>query len=149
MEEQTNPAEDQDQTEAQAESNGSSSDAAQQQQTDISPAPAPPAAPEPTAPAAAEKTTSAPTHKSADERKQLLAQTIQTQVAGGARVESQSDFQAVVVRGHRPNHTLHFIVGLFTLGIWWLVWIGIAIFGGEKRKMITVDEFGNVTVQKL
>lgn len=87
--------------------------------------------------------------KSADERKRSLAQTIASQVAQGARVESQSDFQAVLVRGHRPNHTLHFIIGLLTLGVWWLVWIAIAIFGGEKRSMVTVDEYGNVAVQSL
>ena len=108
-------------------------------------APAPAAQP---APAAVEVPPTV-THKTTDERKQLLAQTIQGQVAGGSRVESQSDFQAVLIRGHRPNHTLHFIIGLVTLGVWWLVWIGIAVFGGETRSMAAVDEYGNVTVQKL
>jgi cell division protein FtsN len=104
------------------------------------------------APAQAPETvpaTPAATRKTTDERKQLLAQMIQTQVASGARVESQSDFQAVLVQGHRVNHLLHFVVGIFTLGLWWLVWIGIAIFGGEKRMMAQVDEFGNTTVQQL
>lgn len=87
--------------------------------------------------------------KTAQERKAMLANTLQGQVAGGARIESQGDFQAVVVRGHRPNHLLHFLVGIFTLGFWWLIWLFIAILGGEKRQMITVDEFGNVFVQKV
>jgi len=87
--------------------------------------------------------------KTADERKELLARTIQGQIARGARIESQSDFQAVLVHGRRPNHLLHFIVGIFTLGFWWLVWIGIAIFGGEKRQMAQVDEFGNASIQKV
>jgi hypothetical protein len=89
------------------------------------------------------------TEKSAGERKALLANTLQGQVAGGARIESQGDFQAVVVRGHRVNHLLHFFIGLFTLGLWWIVWFFIAIFGGEKRQMINVDQFGNVFVQKV
>ncbi len=87
--------------------------------------------------------------KSTDERKQLLAQTVQNQIAAGARVESQSDFQAVLVRGHRVNHLLHFLIGFPTLGLWWLAWIGIAIMGGEKRSTAQADEFGNVNVQQL
>lgn len=89
------------------------------------------------------------TEKSDAERKALLANTLQGQVANGARIESQGDFQAVVVRGHRVNHLLHFLIGIFTLGLWWLVWLVIAITGGEKRQMITVDQFGNVFVQKV
>lgn len=86
--------------------------------------------------------------KSADERKALLAQQIQMAVASGGRVESQSDTMAVIVSGKPVNHILHFFIGLFTLGLWWIVWIILAITGGEKRQMVTVDEFGNVLVQK-
>lgn len=90
-----------------------------------------------------------PSKKTSDERKELLARALQGQVASGCRIESQSDFQAVLVKGHRPNHVLHFIIGIFTLTVWWFVWAAIAIFGGEKRQMVTVDEFGNVNVQRL
>ncbi len=84
-----------------------------------------------------------------EERKAMLANTLQGQVASGGRIESQGDFQAVVVRGHRPNHLLHFFIGVFTLGLWWIAWFFIAIFGGEKRQMISVNEFANVFVQKV
>jgi hypothetical protein len=89
------------------------------------------------------------TKKSAEDRKALLAQAIQTQVVGGGRIESQSDFQAVIIKGHKVNHVLHFIIGFFTFFLWWIVWAVIAITGGEKRSMVTVDEFGNVMVQKI
>lgn len=89
------------------------------------------------------------TKKTAEERKALLAQAIQTQVVGGGRVESQSDFQAVIIKGHKVNHVLHFIIGFFTFFLWWIVWAVIAITGGEKRSMISVDEFGNVLVQRI
>lgn len=89
------------------------------------------------------------TTKSADERRQLLAQTLQGQVARGARIESQSDYQAVTVRGKSVNHVLHLILTLVTLGFWAIVWIALAIFGGEKRFMTNVDEYGNVLVQKV
>jgi hypothetical protein len=113
----------------------------------VPPAPDPPPPPPP--PAATGVDGLAQIDKTDAERKALLANTLQGQVANGARIESQGDFQAVVVRGHRVNHLLHFLIGLITLGIWWLVWIVIAITGGEKRQMITVDQFGNVFVQKV
>jgi hypothetical protein len=87
--------------------------------------------------------------KTSEERKELLARTVMGQVAGGARVESQSDFQAVVVRGKPVNHVLHLILTLVTLMTWGFVWIALAIFGGEKRAMVTVDEYGNTAVQKV
>jgi hypothetical protein len=89
------------------------------------------------------------TEKTGAERKALLANTLQGQVANGARIESQSDFQAVVVRGHRVNHLLHFLIGFITFFLWWIVWLVLAITGGEKRQMISVDQFGNVFVQKV
>jgi hypothetical protein len=84
-----------------------------------------------------------------DERRALLAQRIAVAVRGGARVESQSDYQAVVVSGHRVNHVLHFLIGLLTIGLWWIVWVALAIFGGEKRQMIQVDDWGNVRASKV
>jgi hypothetical protein len=88
--------------------------------------------------------------KTSEERKELLARTVSGQVASGARVESQSDFQAVVVKGKSVNHLLHFIIGIVTFSFWWIfVWIPLAIFGGEKRSMVTVDEYGNAAVQKV
>lgn len=87
--------------------------------------------------------------KSPDERKQILARQIGNLVAQGRRVESQGDYQAVLVHGHRPNHVLHLILTLVTLGIWVIGWIVIAIVGGEKREMVQVDEWGNPSVQRL
>jgi hypothetical protein len=93
--------------------------------------------------------TAASGRKSAEERKELLARTVSSQVAAGARVESQSDFQAVVVKGKPVNHVLHLILTLVTLLTWGIVWIALAAFGGEKRSMVTVDEYGNASVQKV
>jgi len=87
--------------------------------------------------------------KTAEERKELLARTLTTQIATGARVESQSDFQAVVLKGKPVNHTLHLILTLVTLTLWAPVWIGVAVFGGEKRSMVAVDEYGNAAVSKV
>jgi hypothetical protein len=87
--------------------------------------------------------------RSLDERKAILAQQLQSGVARGFRIESQSDYQAVLVEGKPVNHVLHAIITIFSCGLWGIVWIIMAITGGEKREMIVVDEFGNVQLQKL
>lgn len=87
--------------------------------------------------------------KTPDDRKQALARAIQTEVAGGSRIESQGDYQAVAVRGHRVNHVLHLILSLVTLGAWLIVWLALVLFAGEKRRLMSVDEYGNLTVQKV
>jgi hypothetical protein len=84
-----------------------------------------------------------------DERKVILAQQLQTAAARGLRIESQSDFQAVLVEGKPVNHVLHAILTIFTCLLWGIVWAIIAATGGEKRQMVVVDEFGNVLWQNL
>ena len=83
--------------------------------------------------------------KTPDERKEALAEAVQSAFARGYRVESQTNYQAIVVSGKPVNHILHLLLSLFTVGIWVLVWIGLAISGGEKRELISVDEYGNVS----
>jgi hypothetical protein len=89
------------------------------------------------------------TRRSADERKAILAQQLQTAAARGRRIESQSEFQAVLVEGQPVNNVLHAILTIFTCLLWGIVWIVLAITGGEKRELVVVDEFGNVLWQKL
>lgn len=92
------------------------------------------------------------TRKSDEARRKILADRIQLNIVkskGGSRIESQSDFQAVLVQGHRPNHVLHLLLTVFTLGLWLIVWIIVAGAGGEKRALLTVDEYGNTKLQPL
>jgi hypothetical protein len=84
-----------------------------------------------------------------DERKERTAAAIHTAVVQGGRVESQSDYYAVIVKGHRPNHLLHFVLSLITFGSWLIVWLALIAFGGEKRSVVRVDEYGNVLNEKL
>lgn len=86
--------------------------------------------------------------KTLDERKAILAQQIQMAVARGGRIQSQSDNMVVIVHGKPVNHMLHLFLTLITSGIWLIGWIIVAMKGGEKREMITVDEFGNVLTQE-
>lgn len=84
----------------------------------------------------------------AEKRKALLARAVANEVHRGARIESQTDFQAVLVRGHRPNHLLHLILTLLTGGLWLIIWLIIAATGGEKRIVIDVDEYGLTNIQQ-
>ena len=87
--------------------------------------------------------------KTSEERKETLARQIQSSAAQGARVETQSDFQAIVTKGKPVNHVLHGIVSLLTLGLWLPVWLVLALTGGEKRQMLLVDEWGSPSIQQL
>ena len=85
--------------------------------------------------------------KNPEARKSALAQAVSNAVRHGWRVESQTDYQAVLVKGNRTNHVLHLILTIVTLGLWAIVWILVAVLGGEKRRIIAVDEFGGTRVQ--
>lgn len=83
--------------------------------------------------------------RSLEERRIILARAIQTQIRNDMRIESQADSQAVLVFGKTPNHLLHFFIGLFTLGFWWVIWLILAITHKERRRLILVDEKGIVS----
>jgi len=85
--------------------------------------------------------------KSSDERKEALARIITAQVVDGARVESQSEYQVVLARGHRLNNFMHLILTIFTFGLWGIVWLLMGLFGGEKRRVAFIDEWGSSSIQ--
>ncbi len=89
--------------------------------------------------------------KSADERKALLARTVTNLVAqrGGRRVESQSDFQAVIVRGRHVRNVLHLVLSVITVGIWIPVWLVMWLIYRERRDIVAVDDSSNVNVQNV
>ena len=88
-------------------------------------------------------------HPSADERKANLDRALQNYAAQGWRVESRFDFQATIAKGKNVSHLLHLFLTLISVGIWLIFWLGLGVLGGIKRRMITVDEFGNVVEQKI
>ena len=77
-----------------------------------------------------------------EHRKKMLAETISRQVAKGRRIESQSDYQAVLASGKNVNHILHLLLSFFTLGMWAVIWLLMVLTGGVKREMVQVDEAG-------
>ena len=57
-------------------------------------------------------------------------------LASGYHVEIQTAELTQLVKGHRVNHILHLLLTVFTVGLWLPVWIGVALFGGGRRKVI-------------
>jgi len=106
-------------------------------------------APTPDATAAATPAASEDLRKSADERKSALDRVLADRGAQGWRIETRSDFQATIATGKPIHHVLHLILTILTAGLWAIVWIILAITGGIKRHIITIDEYGNVVDQKI
>jgi len=77
-------------------------------------------------------------------RRSLLAQAVANHVRQGSRVESQLEFQAVMVKGSPINHTFHLIATLVTCGMWGIVWLCLLGLAGENRYALRVDEYGNI-----
>ena len=86
--------------------------------------------------------------KSLKDRKALLASAISKEIMNGAQLEHQTDTTAVLVTGHKANHILHFLISVFTAGLWIPVWFLIALHGGEKHISISVDDYGMVSRRK-
>jgi hypothetical protein len=95
-----------------------------------------------------ETAAAAPVSKTPEERKAALAQVVANVTAQGYRIESQSDFQAVIVKGKRINHPLHIVLSLLT-GVWLIGYLIILVTGGEKREITQVDAWGNVVRQTV
>lgn len=79
-----------------------------------------------------------------DQRQASLAQAVGFNVSRGARVESQTPYQAVLVFGNRTNHVLHAIITFFTCGIWGFVWLILGVTNKEQRRVLSVDEYGQI-----
>jgi hypothetical protein len=64
------------------------------------------------------------------------------------RIESMTDYSAVVIQGHKVNHVLHLLISVFLCGLWLPIWLVLAMTGGEKRTVLTVDQCGNVNIRR-
>ena len=89
------------------------------------------------------------TQLSPQQRRDIFAQQMQQAAMRQLRVESTTDYSAVLVQGKPVNHVLHAILTIFTCLAWGIVWLILALTGGEKRYQLIVDEYGNVHWQDL
>lgn len=84
-----------------------------------------------------------------EERKATLDRALQRLGAEGWHIETRSELQATIAKGKQINHTLHLILSIVTAGLWAIVWIVMAVRGGVKRRMVTIDEYGNILDRKI
>jgi hypothetical protein len=87
--------------------------------------------------------------RSTEERKATLDSALQRYGAQGWRVETRSEFQATIAKGKEVNHLLHLFLAVITFGLWLIPWLILGVGAGVKRRMVTIDEFGNAVDQKL
>jgi hypothetical protein len=57
----------------------------------------------------------------------------------------RTETQAQLVKGKHTSHLLHLVLSLLTAGLWIPVSILVALVGGEKQKLLAVDEYGTVS----
>lgn len=86
-----------------------------------------------------------------EERKSRIALAVRQEVAAGGRVESQTDYTAILRFGKPVNHILHLILTIVTAGLWLIVWIIVSIVAASGRKTVslTVDEYGQVLREQM
>lgn len=77
--------------------------------------------------------------------RRALANAVATESANGWRVESQTDIQAILVKGKNVNHVLHAILTFVTAGMWGLVWLFLYLLNRRQTLILAVDEYGNIT----
>lgn len=78
------------------------------------------------------------------EREDWLERAIQRELPDGVRLESRGATSAVLVRGRRINHGLHFVLSIVTRGWWLAVWFVWERHGGRRRWTLVVAEDGSI-----
>ena len=73
---------------------------------------------------------------------QTVDERVAVLVANGYSVQSRSATQVILVRGRRPNHILHLLLTVFTIGSWGIVWIILTVTNRPQTKVITIGEHG-------
>jgi hypothetical protein len=83
--------------------------------------------------------TNLPRKRSAEERRALLSQAVADEKRDGWQLESQEDFDAVMVKRRRGMYLLQL---LFTV----LMSPQAESVGGDKREIVSVDEYGDIDI---
>jgi hypothetical protein len=87
--------------------------------------------------------------KTPEQRKGMLDSALNLYGAKGFRIENRSDYQATVSKGKETRHVLHIVLTIITLGTWLFVWIPLWLITGLRRRMVSIDDYGNTIEQKL
>ena len=83
-----------------------------------------------------------------EERKAALANAVANEVRQKWHVQSQTDYQAVLRKGGNTSHGVHLFASIATLGLWLPVWAAMLYINRDQHRIINVDEYGNVNIEK-
>lgn len=89
------------------------------------------------------------TVKTPEQRKSMLDSALNLYGARGFRTENRSHFQATVSKGKETRHAMHIALSLLTLGVWLVVYIPLWLLAGIRRRLVSIDGYGNTVEQKL
>jgi len=78
------------------------------------------------------------------ERAEIMTQTVFELQANGFKLVTREPTRAVFVHGKNPNHVLHLLLSLISLGFWIPIWLLITLGVKEKNRVVTVDENGDL-----
>ena len=87
--------------------------------------------------------------KTSSERKAALDSALNLYGAKGFRIENRSDYQATISKGKETRHVLHVVLTVLTGGVWLVVYVPLWLLTGMRRRLVVVDEYGNIVEQKL
>ena len=86
------------------------------------------------------------TEFSDSDRKSILEKQIIFHVSSGWRLDTQTEFAAVLSRGKGLNHILHLLLSLVTFGLWLIVWLMLLLVNRIHTMTIQIDKFGNTLI---
>jgi hypothetical protein len=81
---------------------------------------------------------------SQEERRALLRSAVRTETRAGWRLQSRSDYRAVLVRRRTGSRGANLTLAVVTLGLWLPIWGVLVLMRDERELLITVDEWGFV-----
>jgi len=87
------------------------------------------------------------TERSDAERKSILEKQIIFYVSTGWRLETQTEFAAVMSSGKGLNHILHLLLSIVTIGFWLIIWLFLLMVNRITKLTISIDKFGNTSIE--
>ncbi len=78
------------------------------------------------------------------ERRAALDSRVARELADGGNLESQTGYNAVIVKGKKVNHILHLILSVLTAGVWLIVWAILVLTNKRQRIVLHVNDSGVV-----
>lgn len=92
-------------------------------------------------------------YSSYDEKFQRFSNIISNKTLQGYMVADRNDKALIAVlvkQGEKVNHILHFLISVFTCGLWVIVWLFLVLVKSQEQRIkISIDNAGNVLEEKI